>query len=954
MKRLILYSVLSLLAFGSFAQKTATLKGKLIDATTKEPLIGATVLIVGTYNGASVDVEGNFIVKNIKPGDYTIKFTYIGYTDKAFNGITLKDGEVRVLNTSLAMRSTVMNEVVIVGEKNLINLEDAASEVNITSEDIEQMAVRNVQEIINMQAGVNQTPDGINIRGGRNYETQYLIDGISAQDPLSGTGFGVGVQSSSVSDVSLITGGAGAEFGGGAAGVISTKIKEGGEKFQIAGSWQRDNLGDWKMGNPENPIIQSRVNDGTAWNTDIVDLSLGGAVPFTKKKLRFFTSANMFLSDDYYRVQADQLHSSILPENDSLFAPRQNNKYANTIKLSYEFKPGTKITLTNQHSIAVNQNSRSLQIVGFDAIVSPGLQYNFSEIPDNANTYSHRSNLTVLNFQHYINNNWNVKVSGGRLFTNLRSDANGRPFRSETVDQIYDAQSIVTDPLQTFQPDSPVVYILPGNGLINNNGLAPRWHDHYVQEYTGKVRFSYYPKNQHHEFVFGWEHKEKEYQWADVYRPWVGAPIQINDTLSTPSISVGSSSEIWLANPTEGGFFVSDKISYKGITATLGMRFNYWAYGKQLDAAVNNPEVPLQESSRLEYEDRNTKLFGKQYQFRLLPKINVSFPVTDNNVLYFNYGHAMQMPHPRFIYAGLDPDYLDRSPLATIGNPVIKPESTVSYEIGLKSQITKDLGVTFAAYNNDKYDYIVSGNASITDQTGKLVDRKIYYNQDYARIVGVELGVTQRIAKYFRIFFNGSFQAARGKSNTARESELQIIEKGFVDNTKEQPLTWDRPWDLKSGVIFYSDTTMNIPKAFHRIRIFVGMNYKSGFRYTPVELAGTNNFGRPLYQSVNSKPNSELAKAWFWTDIKITKDFALGKDKNHALSMSFEVRNLFNNLNAQIVNPVTGNAYNEGDEVPETWRDPKYIDPQASGTPPNNPARWKPPTQILYGLAFRF
>ena len=215
------------MCIGGFAQKTATLKGKLVDGTTKEPLIGATVLIVGTYNGASVDLDGNFIIKNIKPGDYSIKFTYIGYTDKVFNGITLKANEVRTLNTSLAMRSTVMNEVVIVGEKNLINLEDAASEVNISSEDIEQMAVRNVQEIINMQAGVNQTPDGINIRGGRNYETQYLIDGISAQDPLSGTGFGVGVQSSSVSDVSLITGGAGAEFGGGAAGVISTKIKEG-------------------------------------------------------------------------------------------------------------------------------------------------------------------------------------------------------------------------------------------------------------------------------------------------------------------------------------------------------------------------------------------------------------------------------------------------------------------------------------------------------------------------------------------------------------------------------------------------------------------------------------------------------------------------------------------------------------------------------------------------------
>lgn len=934
-------SLFCLIGNFAFAQNGGTLKGKIIDADGKFELIGANVVIVGTYNGASADLDGNYTLKGIKPGDYSIKFSYLGYSDKVYNGITIKAGQTTTLNATLSLRSTQMNEVVIVGEKNLINLEDANSEVKIDQEDIAQMAVRDVTEIVTMQAGVNKTADGINIRGSRAYETQYMIDGISAQDPLSGTGFGVNVTSSSVSDVSVLTGGAGAEYGGGASGIISTKIREGGEKFEVSASWQRDNFG-------------FNENQGTAWNTDIADIAMGGSIPGTKKKLRFFISANMFLSDDFYRVQANQLHSSLFSENDSLWAPRQNNKWANTAKLSYEIKPGTKITLTNQHSIAVNQNTRSLQIVGFDAVVTPGLQYQFSKIPDNANTYTHRSNLTAINFQHYINNNWNMKVSAGRLFTNLRADANGRPFREGTVDQVYDPESIVTDPVSVLNPNDNVIYVLPGDGFINNNGIATRWHDHYAQEYTGKVSFNYYPKKETHQFNFGWEHKEKEYQWADVYSPWVGAPIQINDSTTTPSISVGSSSEIWKANPNEGGIWIQDKLKYKGIIATLGLRYNYWAYGKQLDQAIDNPSVPLQASSRAEYNETTTKVFGKRYRARLLPKVNVSFPVTENNVLYFNYGHSMQMPHPRFIYAGLDPGYLDRSPLATIGNPVIKPESTVSYEIGIKSQITKDLGVTLTAFNNDKYDYIVSGTASIEDQTGKLVDRKIYYNQDYARIIGVELGITQRIAKHYRIFFNGTFQSARGKSNTARESELQIREQGFVDNTKEQPLAWDRPWDLKFGAIITTDTTMNIPKIFNHIRVFYSMNYKSGFRYTPVVATTTNDLGRVLYQYENDKPNSKLAKAWFWADLKISKDIVYLKNRQSVISLSIEIRNLFNNKNAQIVNPVTGDGYKEGDDVPEDWRDPKFDDPQARGTDPNNPARWRPPTQILYGLAVRF
>jgi outer membrane receptor protein involved in Fe transport len=922
-------------------QAQGVLRGKVFDKETKETLPGATIILVGTYMGTTTEINGTFEIKNIKPGDYSVKISFMGYADAMYNGIRIEAGKPRTLNVSLAMRSQIMDEVVIVGEKNLVNLDDATSEIKITSDDISSMAVRNISEVVAMQAGVNQTPDGLNIRGGRNYETQYIIDGVSVSDPLSGAGSGLQVQGSAASDVSVLTGGAGAEFSGGAAGVISTAIKEGGEKYFIAGSWQRDNLG-------------GELNRGTNWNTDIVDLSMGGPVPFTKKKLQFFAGANAFLSDDYYRVYAKQLHSSLFKENDSLWSPRQNNSWSGTFKLSYQLKPGVKITLTNQQSISVNQNSRTLQIVGFDAVVQPGLQWEFSQQPDNANTYAHRSNLTALNYQHSLGKKWNLKVSFGRLFTNMRADANGRPFRSETVDRIYDPASIVTDPITIFNPEDSVRYVLPGSGLYNNNGIATRWHDHYAQEYSGRIKMNYYPANKHHEVNFGWEHKEKEYQWADVSRPWVGAPIKIDETTSTPSVSVGSSSEIWKTTPNEGGLWVEDRISYKGITATLGMRYNYWSYGQQTDEAVNDPAVPLTDASREEYDAQTTSIFGKRYASRLLPKVNVSFPVTENNVLYFNYGHSMQMPHPRFIYAGLDPEYLDRSPLSVIGNPIIKPEATVSYEIGYKAQITRDLGITLAAYNNDKYDYIVSGYAIVKDQTGKFVERLMYYNQDYARIVGVEAGVTQRIAKYFKLFANVSFQSARGKSNTARESALQIRLQGFVDNTREQPLSWDRPWDGKLGAIFRTDTTFSRRFFLQDWTVFFGSNFKSGFRYTPVVASGSDDFGRVIYEYETDKPNSKIAKPWFWSDIKISRDFYFNRRRTMAMVVSVEIRNLFNNLNAQIVNPVTGDGYRDGDDVPYSWRDPKYPDPQNNGVPPNNPARWRPPRQVLYGIALKF
>ncbi|MEM9023926.1 MAG: TonB-dependent receptor, partial [Bacteroidota bacterium] len=595
-----------------------------------------------------------------------------------------------------------------------------------------------------MQAGVSKSPDGLQIRGARVYETQYLVDGISAQDPLAGTGFGVEVSSSSIGDLQVITGGQGAEFGDGSSGVISTKIREGGSRYEVAGSWQRDNLGFNK-------------DAATSWNTDIAELTFAGPVPGTKKKLTFFNNLSLNLTDEYYGPTADQLHSSLFDGNDSLWAPRQSNKYSHTLKFAWQIKPGTKLTLTNQHSLLINQNTRSLQIVGADAILRPGFQWSRSLDLDNATTYTHQSNLTAINLNHFFNNQWNINASAGRLFTNLRADANGRPFRPSTIDQVFDEASIVTAPVELFNPEDEVVFVLPGPGLINNNGISGVWHDHYVQEITIKTKFSYYPKNKIHRLSFGQEHKMTEYQWADVNRPWVDAPIQINDTLFTPSISVGASNDIWKVKPSNGGFFIQDVLTYKSIEATLGMRLNYWAPGSFADDAVDNPEAPVVDQVREDYRDGTINFLGKRYKVRLLPKINVSFPITANNVLYFNYGHSMRLPHPRFIYAGLDPEFQDQSFLSNIGNPDLDPEVNVSYELGLKSQITKDFALTVSAFNNNRFDYIVSRRVIVNDQTGRPVTKRMFINQDYAKITGLELGIFNRFGRHVSTFFNVSF-----------------------------------------------------------------------------------------------------------------------------------------------------------------------------------------------------
>lgn len=917
-----------------------TLSGIVTDEKSGETLPNATVYLVGSYYGTIGEANGSYVIRDIKPGDYTVAVQYVGYADKQFTGIRISAGKATKLDVKLSALENTLAPVTVVGKKGLVKLDEADSKISVSQKEISDMNVRDVQEVVAMQAGVSKSTDGLQIRGARVYETQFVVDNITAQDPLAGTGFGVEVSSGSIGEMELVTGGSGAEYGDGSAGVISTTIREGTEKFEIAGNWQSDHLG--------------FIVGSNQWFSDMGEFSFSGAIPKTDKRVTVFNNVTFRLTDTYFGSVADQLHSSLFT-NDSLWAPRQDNQFTHTFKLAWKVNSGTKISLTNQHSLAVNQNSRTLQIVGFDAILAPGFQFNRSLNLNNATTYTHQANLTALNLQHPLNKKTVLHATVGRLFTNMRADANGRPFRTQTVDQQFDEYSIVTDPVVVFNPGDDVQYVLPGPGLINNSGISGTWHDHFATENTIKVSVNYYPAKKTHRFSFGWEQKFNHYQWVDVNKPWVGAPIVINDSLSTPSISIGSSNDIWAVKPNNGGLYITDRIAYKGIIATLGVRFNYWAPGKFADDAVANPKAPVIDQIRKDYMENTVGLFGLRYKMRLLPKVNVSFPITTNNSLYFNYSHSMRLPHPRFLYAGLDPEYQDRSFLSNVGNPDLNPEVNVSYEVGYKTQINKDFALTFAAYNNNRFDYIVSRSVIVKDQTGRPVTKVMYINQDYAKIVGTEFSLNFRASDYFRFFWNVTYQVARGKSNSARESNLQIAQNGEVPLSTEQYLAWDRPWNTTVGIaLTYDSSLIRIPGWFKGTQLFLSNNYQSGYRYTPEKLEGYNDLGRPLYAPLNNEYLQERGRPWFNTDLKVNRTIRFRKQNNKGLTLSFEVRNLLNMQNPQLINPITGDAWRPGDNVPNDWRDPRYVGPEESGTPPNNPARYLAPRQVLWGMKFRF
>ena len=247
-----------------------TIAGKITDAKSGEGLPGANVTVKGTYYGATTDPFGDFKVERVNPGSYTVEVTLLGYRAMTFTNIRVTAGGTTALNARLEETVlTLDQDIVVVGEKPLFNIEETQSRRNIEQADIQAAAVQTVQGIVALQPGVVYADNEIHIRGSRSYENAYLIDGVSVQDPLAGTGFGLQVSPQSIQEMEVITGGYNAEYGQATSGIVNITTREGADRYNGAVSYRTDHYGLNR---------DSRTN----WNTDIVDFTLSGPEPITR------------------------------------------------------------------------------------------------------------------------------------------------------------------------------------------------------------------------------------------------------------------------------------------------------------------------------------------------------------------------------------------------------------------------------------------------------------------------------------------------------------------------------------------------------------------------------------------------------------------------------------------------------------------------------------------------
>ncbi|MBN1300516.1 MAG: TonB-dependent receptor [Melioribacteraceae bacterium] len=160
------------------------MRGTVLDITTEDPLFGANIIIQGTSLGAATNFDGNYVIRNIPVGQYTITVSYIGY-GKVTTEVTISEN--RTLEQNFNLQSiTIEGEAVVVtaqalGQKQAINQQLSSNTITnvVSSEKIRELPDADAATALSRLPGLSlMNGDQVVIRGVQAKQNLVLVNGI--------------------------------------------------------------------------------------------------------------------------------------------------------------------------------------------------------------------------------------------------------------------------------------------------------------------------------------------------------------------------------------------------------------------------------------------------------------------------------------------------------------------------------------------------------------------------------------------------------------------------------------------------------------------------------------------------------------------------------------------------------------------------------------------------------
>ncbi|GAB4289741.1 MAG: TonB-dependent receptor [Ignavibacteriaceae bacterium] len=236
MKALLLIVSLLLLEFNfteNLAQEIGTLRGTVTDSSSGEALPFSNILIVETGQGASADMNGNFIITSIPPNkNYTVRCSYVGFETQDIS-VYIKSGTITQLRIALKPSSIELQTIEKIGEK--------YQKPNETDLGLQRLDIRQIEYIpqsvetdifrsLQFLPGVQSTGDvsaKYYVRGGASNQNLVLFNGASVYNPFHALGLFSIIDPETINAVEFYKGGFTAEFGGRLSSVLNLVTKDG-------------------------------------------------------------------------------------------------------------------------------------------------------------------------------------------------------------------------------------------------------------------------------------------------------------------------------------------------------------------------------------------------------------------------------------------------------------------------------------------------------------------------------------------------------------------------------------------------------------------------------------------------------------------------------------------------------------------------------------------------------
>ncbi len=238
---LLSHAVLVLLLFTSsvvYGQQRGVITGRVLDAATEQPLVGANVIIVGTTLGAAADAEGRFRIEGLAPGTYSLRTTVVGYAPAMTSDVVVTTVKPAVVEIRLVEMLIDVSTVEVVASPFQRMPEAPLSNFVQANEEIRRLpgGFEDVVRAISILPGVAQAEPGRNdlvVRGGAPSENLYVLNNIELPtiNHFGTQGIGGGplsfINLDFVRSTSFSTGGFGVAYGNKLSSVLDIRLREG-------------------------------------------------------------------------------------------------------------------------------------------------------------------------------------------------------------------------------------------------------------------------------------------------------------------------------------------------------------------------------------------------------------------------------------------------------------------------------------------------------------------------------------------------------------------------------------------------------------------------------------------------------------------------------------------------------------------------------------------------------